>query len=115
MPKISVIVPIFNGEKYLCRCIDSILYQTFDDFELILINDGSSDNCAAICNEYMEKDTRIKVIHQENRGVSAARNAGLDIANGDYISFVDSDDYVYPQYLEYLYRAIIESDADISA
>lgn len=114
MPEISVIVPVFNVEKYLCRCIESILAQTLTDFEIILINDGSSDKSGDLCNEYAKKDSRIKVIHQENGGVSAARNAGLDIANGNYISFVDSDDYIYPQHLEYLYSAICDSDADIS-
>jgi len=80
MPKISIIVPVYKTEKYLRRCIDSILAQSFTDFECILVDDGSPDNCAAICDEYAEKDNRIIVIHQENAGVSAARNAGLDIA-----------------------------------
>ena len=94
MLKISVIVPIYNVENYIHRCIDSILAQTFTDFELILVDDGSPDNCGKICDEYAKKDSRINVIHKENGGLSSARNAGLDIASGDYIVFVDSDDYV---------------------
>lgn len=96
MEKISVIVPVFKVEKYLCRCIDSILSQTFTDFELILIDDGSPDNCGKICDEYAKKDSRIHVIHKENGGLSSARNAGLDVANGDYVVFIDSDDYIEP-------------------
>ena len=91
---ISVIVPVYKVEKYLHRCIDSVLAQTFTDFELILVDDGSPDNCGKICDEYAEKDERIHVIHKENGGLSSARNAGLDIATGDYIVFIDSDDYV---------------------
>lgn len=94
MPKVSVIVPVYNTEKYLPRCIDSILAQTFTDFELILINDGSSDNSGAICDEYAAKDKRITVIHKENGGVSSARNKGIEIAQGEWIAFVDSDDYI---------------------
>ena len=97
---ISIIVPIYNVEKYLNRCVDSILAQTFTDFELILVDDGSPDNCGKICDEYAEKDSRIYVIHKENGGLSDARNAGLDIAKGEYVYFVDSDDYVEPDLLE---------------
>jgi glycosyltransferase involved in cell wall biosynthesis len=86
MPKISVIVPVYNVEKYLAKCIDSILEQKFTDFECILINDGSPDNSPAICDEYAKKDERIKVIHKENGGVSSARNAGLDVAQGEWIN-----------------------------
>lgn len=100
MPKISVIVPVYNVEAYLCRCIDSILGQTFTDFELILVDDGSKDASGAICDEYAEKDNRITVIHKENAGVSAARNTGLDIANGEYVMFVDSDDYIHTKMFE---------------
>ena len=100
MLKISVIVPIYNVENYIHRCIDSILAQTFTDFELILVDDGSPDNCGKICDEYAKKDSRINVIHKENGGLSSARNAGLDIASGDYIVFVDSDDYVEKELLE---------------
>ena len=94
MKKISIIVPVYKVESYLSRCIDSILAQTYQNFELILVDDGSPDYCGEICDNYAEKDDRIKVIHQPNRGVSAARNASLDLATGDYIGFVDSDDYI---------------------
>lgn len=93
-PAISVIVPVYNAEKYLNRCIDSILGQTFTDFELLLINDGSKDNSGAICDEYAQKDTRVRVFHKENGGVSSARNVGLDEARGGWVTFVDSDDTV---------------------
>ena len=93
-PVLSIIVPVYNVEKYLARCIDSILAQTFTDFELILVDDGSPDNCGKICDEYAGKDPRIIVIHKENGGVSSARNHGLDIARGEYITFVDSDDQI---------------------
>ena len=85
-PAISVIVPVYNVEKYLCRCIDSILEQTFSNFELILIDDGSPDSCPALCDKYAKEDCRIKVIHKQNGGLSDARNAGIDIAKGKYIS-----------------------------
>ena len=99
MPEISVIVPVFNSEKYLNACIDSILSQTFTDFELILVNDGSKDNSGAICNEYSAKDGRVKVIHKENGGVSSARNVGIEKASGRYITFVDSDDIIESDFL----------------
>ena len=102
MPTVSVIVPVYNAEKHLYRCIDSLLSQSFTDFELILVDDGSPDNCPAICDEYAAKDPRVVVIHKKNGGVSSARNAGLDIANGKYITFCDSDDYVSDAYLEEL-------------
>lgn len=118
MPKISVIVPIYNVEEYLPRCIDSILGQTFRDFELILVNDGSLDNCGIICDAYAEKDCRIHVIHQENGGLSAARNAGIDwvFANSDskWISFIDSDDWVHCKYLEALFDAVQKNDVLVS-
>ncbi len=112
MPKISIIVPVYKVEEYLCRCIGSILEQTFTDFELILVDDGSPDNSGRICDEYAGKDARIKVIHKPNGGVSSARNAGLDIAGGGYIAFVDSDDWIHPCYFEYLMRVIEESGAE---
>lgn len=93
-PLLTIIVPIYNVEKYLSMCIDSILQQTFTDFELILVDDGSPDNCGRICDEYGRKDARIIVIHKKNGGVSSARNRALDIAKGDYITFVDSDDRI---------------------
>jgi len=114
MPIISIIVPVYNVEKYLNRCVDSILMQTFTDFECILINDGSSDNCPAICDEYAGKDNRIIVIHQKNAGVSAARNAGLDIAKGEWIGFVDSDDWCDPGMFEFLYMNAVNQKVDIS-
>lgn len=98
-PKISVIVPVYKAEKYLHRCVDSILAQTFTDFELILVNDGSPDNSGAICDEYAQKDSRVCVFHKENGGVSSARNLGLDNAQGEYITFCDADDYVTPDWL----------------
>lgn len=118
MPEISVIVPVYKVEPYLRRCVDSILGQTFTDFEVILVDDGSPDACPAICDEYAGKDERVRVIHQENGGLSAARNAGLDwvFSNSDsrWISFVDSDDWVHPRFLEYLHRAVIENNTPIS-
>lgn len=103
MPQISIIVPVYNTEKYLHRCIDSILSQTFRDFELLLINDGSTDSSAIVCDEYLSLDSRIKVFHKENGGVSSARNFGLDRAMGEWITFIDSDDWVSEKYLENLY------------
>ena len=94
MPKISVIVPVYKTEQYLPQCVESILGQTFSDLELLLIDDGSPDRSGAICDQYAEQDARVRVIHKENGGVSTARNAGLDAAVGDYITFVDSDDYI---------------------
>lgn len=113
-PAVSVIVPVYNVEKYLSRCIDSILAQSFSDFELILIDDGSRDNSGKICDEYASKDTRIIVIHKINQGVSAARNDGLDNARGKYISFVDSDDYINPDYLEQMVAALESDNADLA-
>lgn len=112
MPLISVIVPIYKVEQYIHRCVDSILNQSFSDFELILVDDGSPDNCGAICDEYAEKDPRVHVIHQKNGGLSAARNTGIDwsFANSDskWITFLDSDDYWYEKYLEVLLQAVTE-------
>ena len=112
MPQISVIVPVYKVEPYLHRCIDSILSQTFTDFELILVDDGSPDNSGAICDAYAIKDSRIRVIHQQNGGPSAARNAGLDHAfacsDSEWITFIDSDDWVHPQTLELSMRALSE-------
>lgn len=105
-PMISIIVPIYNVEKYLNKCVDSILGQTFTDFELILVDDGSPDRCGEICDYYKTKDKRVKVIHKENGGLSSARNAGIDIARGEYIGFVDSDDFIEPFMYEYLIESI---------
>lgn len=114
MVKLSIVVPIYNVEKYLTRCIESILNQTFTDFELILVDDGSPDNCGKMCDEYAKKDSRIRVLHKKNGGLSDARNHGIDIAKADYISFVDSDDYLSPDMYTILYNNLIENDADIS-
>jgi len=114
MPAISIIVPVYRTEKYLHRCIDSILGQTFVDFECIIIDDGSPDNCPDLCDEYAVKDSRIVVIHQKNAGVSAARNAGLDIARGKWIGFVDSDDWCDHDMFSVLYNNAVKYDADIS-
>lgn len=108
MPEISVIVPVYKVEPYLRRCVDSILDQTFTDFELILVDDGSPDNCPAICDEYAEQDDRVKVVHKENGGLSSARNAGMAVANGKYYLFCDSDDYVSPYWCETLHIAATE-------
>ena len=105
-PLLSIIVPVYDVERYLPKCIDSILAQTFTDFELILVEDGSPDNCPVLCDAAAAKDARVRVIHQKNGGLSAARNAGLDAARGAWIGFVDSDDFVLPQYLEWLYDAL---------
>ena len=99
-PEISIIVPVYKTERFLSACIASILAQTFTDFELILVDDGSPDSCPALCDAAAAKDSRIRVIHQKNRGLSGARNAGLDAAEGEWIAFVDSDDMLLPQALE---------------
>ena len=112
--KISIIVPVYNTEKYLEKCIDSILNQTFKDFELILINDGSTDSSGKICDEYAKKDDRIVVIHKENGGVSKARNTALGIIKGEYVGFVDSDDTIEPTMYETLYNNLTHSKAQIS-
>lgn len=111
---ISIIVPIYNVELYLEKCIRSILNQTFQNFELILVNDGSTDSSREICNEFAQKDERIKVIHKENGGVSSARNAGLKIATGKYIGFVDPDDYIFSDMFLNLYKICEKTNSDIS-
>ncbi|MDO4924985.1 MAG: glycosyltransferase family 2 protein [Turicibacter sp.] len=113
MPAISIIVPVYNTEKYLKRCIESILNQTFKDFELILVNDGSTDLSAEIIDDYARIDKRIKTLHIENSGQGAARNRGLDIATGEYIGFVDSDDWIHMQMYEFMYNSILKYNADI--
>ena len=112
--KISVIVPIYKIEGYVEKCIDSIISQTYGNLEIILVNDGSPDNCGKICDDYAKKDPRIKVIHKENGGLSDARNAGLDMSTGKFISFVDGDDYLEVDFIETLYNLIKEHDADVS-
>ena len=109
MPEISIIVPVYNVEKYIKRCIDSILAQTFSDFELILVDDGSKDASGKICDGYAEKDARIRVLHQKNGGVSAARNAALELVRGRYVMFADSDDFVHAQWCERMHAAIVHN------
>lgn len=110
---ISIIVPVYNVEKYLHRCINSIVQQTYKNLEIILIDDGSKDNCYEICMFYKEKDKRIKVIHQQNGGLSAARNTGLENATGKYISFIDSDDWVHPDFIWNLYYTMKNTNSQI--
>lgn len=111
---ISIVVPVYNVEKYVRRCLDSIINQSYKELEIILVDDGSTDNSSVICDEYKEKDNRIKVIHKKNGGLSEARNVGIDIANGKYIAFIDSDDYISNDYFEYLYKLLIYNEADIA-
>ena len=110
---ISVIVPVYRVEKYLERCVKSILSQTYKNLEVILVDDGSPDQCPAICDACAEKDARVKVIHQENKGLSGARNAGIDAASGEYLAFVDSDDYVSPHFIEELYQLLQDTGCAI--
>ena len=114
MPKISIIIPVYNTEKYLVKCLDSLLYQSLEDIEIICINDGSTDNSQQILNYYAKKDKRIKVIHQENKKQGAARNRGVEIATGEYIGYVDSDDWVDFDYYEELYYAAKKHNLDIA-
>lgn len=113
MVETSIIVPVYNAEKYLDRCVNSILNQTYRDFELILVDDGSRDGSGKLVDTYADKDPRVIVIHQENKGVSAARNKGISIAKGKYMAFVDADDYVSEEYLEILVHTLKHEDADI--
>ena len=114
MPEISVVVPVYNVERYITACVDSILNQTFEDFELILVDDGSPDNCGCLCDAYAVKDHRVRVIHQANQGLSCARNTGIDAAQGRYICFVDSDDLVAPDYCYTLFRLLDGTAYDFS-
>lgn len=113
-PLISIIVPIYNVEAYLAKCINSIISQTYGNLEIFLVDDGSPDRCGLICDEYAKQDARIKVIHKKNGGLSDARNVAIDVAKGEYITFVDSDDYVANDYVESLYKLIVENDAQMS-
>lgn len=110
MSKFSVIVPIYKVEKYVRKCIESILSQTYEDYELILVDDGSPDNCPSICDEYAEKDRRIIVIHKSNGGLVSARNIGVQTASGDYICYVDGDDWIQNNFLETIYNRGISQD-----
>lgn len=114
-PLISVVVPIYKVEAFLARCIESIISQTYRNIEIILVDDGSPDNCSHICDEYKNKDNRIIVIHQANCGLSGARNNGIALAKGEFITFIDSDDYVHPNYIEQLYLTLSKSNKKISA
>ncbi|MCM1282931.1 MAG: glycosyltransferase [Muribaculaceae bacterium] len=111
---VSVIVPVYNVEQYLPRCIDSILGQTYKELEIYLVDDGSTDRGGEICDEYQKRDSRIRVIHKENAGLSEARNAALDVISGQYVTFVDSDDFISGFYVENLYRALKTTDADMA-
>lgn len=114
MPRVSIIVPVYKAEDYLHECVDSILSQTFSDFEVFLVNDGSPDNCGAICEEYREKDSRVRVIHQDNQGQAAARNHALPKTTGQWLFYVDSDDAIHPQTVELLLKAAEATGAGIS-
>ena len=114
-PLISVIVPVYKVEKYLDRCVQSIADQTYRNLEIILVDDGSPDNCGAMCDTWAEKDSRIRVIHKENGGLSDARNAGMAVATGEFVGFVDSDDWLNTQMYHYLYEAIASTDSDIAS
>lgn len=113
-PLISVIIPVYKVEKYLEKCVDSVINQTYDNLEIILVDDGSPDNCPKMCDEYAKKDKRIKVIHKENGGLSDARNVGIKNSNGEYIGFVDSDDWVSKDMYKDLYNLIIKTQSDIA-
>lgn len=112
---ISVIIPVYKVEEYLDECVLSVIRQTYTNLEIILVDDGSPDNCPRMCDEWATKDSRIKVIHKENGGLSDARNAGLDAAEGQYIAFIDSDDYIKPDMMEKLHSALVTEKADIAA
>lgn len=111
---ISIIIPVYNVERYLHECLNSIVAQSYKNIEIILIDDGSPDGCPAICDEYSKKDDRIKVIHKQNEGPNLARKSGIDVANGELVTFVDSDDWLEPNYVEYLYKLLKSDDVDIS-
>lgn len=111
---ISIIVPVYNIENYINKCIDSIINQTYKDIEIILVDDGSTDRSGNVCDDYEKKDKRIKVIHKTNGGLSDARNAGIDVAQGDFLGFIDGDDYIHPQMFEILLDIITKSNSDIA-
>ena len=114
MSKVSVIIPVYKVEEYLDRCVQSVLAQTHEDMEVLLVDDGSPDNCGALCDGYAKKDSRVRAIHRENGGLSAARNTGLDASTGDYVLFVDGDDYIAPDMVETLLAALEETGADMA-
>ena len=111
---VSIIIPVYNVQDYLARCVDSVLAQTYTDLEIILVDDGSIDISGDICDEYALHDARVRVIHKENGGLSDARNAGLDVARGNYVAFIDADDYVHPSFVELLLKTINETGAQIA-
>lgn len=111
---VSVIVPIYMVQDYLGKCVKSIVNQTYNNLEIILVDDGSKDDCGKMCDDYADQDERIKVIHKKNGGLSDARNAGIDLARGEYFVFIDSDDYIHPQMIEFLMKPIAEGQADMS-
>ena len=113
-PLVSVIIPIYNVEKYINKTINSVINQTYKNLEIILVNDGATDNSLEICKKYNEIDSRIMIIEKENGGLSSARNAGLDVAKGEYISLIDGDDFIESHFIEYLLSLIIKSEADIA-
>ena len=111
---ISVVIPVYRVVQYLRRCVDSVLAQTYTQIEVILVDDGSPDGCPAICDAYAREDGRVRVIHQKNAGLSGARNRGIEAAEGEWLAFVDSDDYLAPEFLERLYRACVDTDSEMS-
>lgn len=112
--KVSIVIPVYNVEKYLDKCIKSVLKQTHENLEIIMVDDGSTDNSGKIADSYLDKDSRIKVIHKKNEKVSVARNTGIDAATGEYVCFADADDYLLPDYVEYLLKLAVENDADVA-
>lgn len=114
-PIISIIVPVYNVEAYLVQCVESVLAQSFTEFEVLLIDDGSTDNCPAVCDSFAQRDPRVRVIHQRNSGLSMARNVGIDCACGEYLCFVDSDDYISPEYCNTLYKTAVSLDVNMVA
>lgn len=112
-PKVSIVVPVYNTEKYLTRCLESIKKQTLTEIEIIIVDDGSKENCSALCDKLASEDRRIKVIHKENQGLGYARNTGLDAASGEYVGFVDSDDYIEPEMYESMYNTASKNNSDL--
>lgn len=112
--KVTIIIPVYNVEKYLSRCLNNVINQTYSNIEIILVNDGATDNSQVICEEYKKKDDRIKLLVKENGGLSDARNYGIPYATGDYIAFIDSDDMIHTSYIEYLLNLIEKYNGDIS-
>ena len=111
---VSIIIPIYNVEAYLRQCLETVIHQTYPNLEIILVNDGSPDQSEEICKEFFRKDARIRYVRQENGGLSAARNTGIELATGDYLTFIDPDDWVTEDYVEVLYRQLKKYDADVS-